>query len=221
VKRFLLIFALASLSLPALFPAQAMPCTNCDETPPPPPRTSCLAAGTLVNLADGKTMRVEQVNLQTRLVSLNKNAPISTGWNMKASRSKTGSSTAITYRHVAPNTHVMYQLTDSLGHQLTATDHHPIITLNRGAVRMDMLKPGDSLITLNGNAYVSDLRQVKYQGLVYNFTTVGQNGVFSNHTFFAQGILVGDLEMQVNLSSQNGFSVISWLLTPFESMMFS
>ncbi|WP_420595615.1 Hint domain-containing protein [Deinococcus sp.] len=196
-------FVLAALlSAPFLSqPASAVRCADCNvDGPSAPPQQApgCLAAGTLVTTDTGGQLAVEQVLRGQRLTALEKlGTPSASG----GSNTPTFESNLVTTVYSAPNTHQMYRLTDSLGHVLTATDHHPIFTVNRGAVQLAKLNAADILLTTQGRASVARLERVNDSGQVYNFVVElgnnrGNQGRRASHTFFAGGILVGDMDVQ-------------------------
>lgn len=62
------------------------------------------------------------------------------------------------------------------------------------------LRAGDGLVTTSGFSRVARLTKTAYRGSVYNFVLSGAGGSTQvGHTFFANDILVGDLEMQTAL----------------------
>lgn len=186
-----------------LTPASAIRCANCtgeDGTPSPStsPGHVCLAAGTVVTTASGAALAVERVRLGQPLLALEQP---SLEWASSAPGRPTFRAGAVTAVYSALNTRPMYRLSDSAGHVLTATDHHPVFTLNRGNVQMARLRVGDVLLTTGGRATVSGLSRVNSPGKVFNFVVnlgnnPGNQGRGAAHTFFANGILVGDMDVQ-------------------------
>ncbi|WP_368273655.1 Hint domain-containing protein [Enterocloster bolteae] len=77
--------------------------------------------------------------------------------------------------------------------QLSITKDHPIIT-NEGVVRAITIKAGDLLLTVEGYVKVVSVENIKYESNVYNLSLSDRD-----NTFWAEGIAVGDIEIQNRL----------------------
>ncbi len=158
---------------------------------------SCLVSGTKITMSDRKVVAVEKVALNSSVLSPQKSLLQLVSLKPNVSFTKNQVSTVAKSK----NTRSLYVLIDSKGNSLTATDHHPIATLNRGFVQLSNLKVSDVLITLNGNSKVSSVKlSPRKDTHVYNLV-VGSTDVSdaSNHSYFANGILTGDLYVQAAL----------------------
>jgi len=160
-------------------------------------RPHCLGTGTRITLASGETVAVE--NLTDPQVLLASAAlPAST---------LTGNASNIDFKTVPAGINEFYSsaysdqiytLVDTLGNTLVATGFHPIVTQNKGVISVAELQVGDVLFTRNGPSQVKGLSKAPYTGgKVYNFG-VGTSATKAQHlgNFYANNILVGDLDMQ-------------------------
>lgn len=144
---------------------------------------SCLAAGTEVNMADGSRKTVDEINQDKEEYS------VKTGKGV--SRKVIGTSSGI-------EPHPMYRIKTDKNQDLLVTRTHPIITA-RGVVMARDLKIGDKVLTAKGKAKITSLDQEQYSGRVYNLK-LGEieDAKAGKSTFYANGILVGDLRTQTH-----------------------
>jgi len=162
---------------------------------------TCLAAGTQIQMADGHARKVEDV-LQGQNVS----APVvarelaafspsafHTVFNLKKLEAARVMETTI----LPLNGKAMLELQVASGQVLQATENHPIIT-ESGVRTMGELKVGDRVYTTAGVSPVTQIKVVAYQGQVYNLAVKGASAPEAKTfgVFYANGILVGDLNVQ-------------------------
>ena len=93
----------------------------------------------------------------------------------------------------------MFQIVTEGKHRLLLTRAHPVFT-SKGAVMARDLKVGDQVLTKNGKTdRIAAIKTVQHTGRVYNLQLgereEAQEGKL---TFFANGILVGDLYTQAH-----------------------
>jgi hypothetical protein len=160
---------------------------------------TCLVKGTKVQLSQsGKSINVESVKSGDKVLSLTQSfiQMVSTANNYLLNPARVETTT------VTKNTRTLYVLKDSQGRALIGTENHPIATANRGFVALKDLRSSDSLITLKGTSKVTSIalsnrKEITVFNLVVGETNLSKNQ--STHTFFANGILVGDLYVQALL----------------------
>lgn len=162
----------------------------------------CLVADTVITLADGQTAFIQDILQRQEIVSYTED-------NLFASVAEVGASFNQSLVNFVSNriaSQSMYELVDTFGNVLQGTGNHPIITVNRGIVPMAQLQVGDTLVTLYGESQVASLSTFDYQGSVHNLALSDFNNEstdleanLSTHTFFANNILVGDLNLQYAL----------------------
>lgn len=150
---------------------------------------SCLAKGSMVEMANGKQKAIENIKVG-EIVRAN-------GTNMRVSDVSIGIETI-----------PMVRVKDNLGHSVLLTESHPIETLARGIVWANELEPGNWIYSSSGNTRVTSLSMEKYNDNVYNLKLeplYGNTENLSNNSyaFYANGILVGDLSMQSSYEFKN------------------
>ncbi|WNG26554.1 hypothetical protein F0U62_22955 [Cystobacter fuscus] len=150
-------------------------------------RNSCMAEGTRIQLAGGHEVPVEQVKLGDKILA-------------GAGRA------ALTVTDVARGNEItpFVHLRDSLGHQVTLTEMHPVITASGQVMAARDLKVRDQVRTDKGVASLTAVKRVPVNGKrVFNLklgTAEELAGVDAlGRTMFAGGFLVGDLAMQEEL----------------------
>ncbi|PTL83272.1 hypothetical protein DAT35_14885 [Vitiosangium sp. GDMCC 1.1324] len=152
-------------------------------------RNACLAQGTRVTKADGKTVKVEQVKLGDKLLA-------------------NGQGLALTVTSVSRGgeNKPLVKLRDDHGGEVMVTETHPMVTAKRGVVQAGELKPGEALLTRTGTATLVGVERVPYSGEVFNFALGTPEELASvkpeARTLYANGYLVGDSHMQLTLEKQ-------------------
>jgi len=138
----------------------------------------CLAKGTLVTMADGTTLPIEQLNnTHTVLSGEFATLPVRATSQAPASLDET------------------LTIAGASGHLLTLSDGCVVWT-SAEPLQAGELKIGDTIITLKGTDTISSIERRAYNGILYNLhlSNGEQPGPMSvsGTNFFANGILVGD-----------------------------
>ncbi|WP_338863373.1 Hint domain-containing protein [Myxococcus stipitatus] len=149
---------------------------------------SCMAEGTKVVLADGRTVPVEQVQRGARIVTNDQ-----------------GEALTVTDVQVGGELEPMVNLVDDKGHKVSLTDKHPVIMADGKPVAAGTLRVNDRVSTRDGVATLTSVTREKYAGKVYNFNLgtaaeLARAGKNAN-TLFANGFRVGDNKMQGDLTA--------------------
>ncbi|CAM4518308.1 MULTISPECIES: Hint domain-containing protein [Myxococcus] len=150
---------------------------------------SCMAEGTQVKLADGTLAPVESVKLGDKVIADAKG-------------------TVLTVTDVARGNEAkpLFRLRDSVGHDVTLTEMHPVIMSTGKVVAAKNLKVKDQVRTVKGVSTLTSITPVSPDKMrVYNLRlgtdpellAVGKNG----RTLYAGGFLVGDMTMQDELQA--------------------
>lgn len=139
----------------------------------------CVAAGSEILLANGKSMKIEKIKGGEK-VKIGADGEVFTvvdtfGTNKEAE---------------------VLAVTTSGGHELLITHMHPVLT-TKGLVAARDLVTGDELLTDKGASRVKSIKTQKYSGMVYGFSvgaTPEEIDRFTddNTCYFANGILIGD-----------------------------
>lgn len=166
--------------------------------------SDCLVADTVITLADGQTAFIQDILANQQLVTYTSED------NLIASVADAGisfNSSVVNFVSNSAASDNVFELVDTLGNSLKGTGNHPIITVNRGVVPMGQLQVGDTLVTLYGESQVASLTAFAYEGSVHNIALGNFNhdaadveASISEHTFFANNILVGDINLQYALA---------------------
>lgn len=146
---------------------------------------SCLAAGTMVQLADGNEVAIESIGTGER---------ISNPFHADA-HALTVMDTSIGHESTP-----MYRLEDEAGRSILMTEMHPIQTIDRGMVAAKHVREGDMVMTRSGPSKLVRVTQEKYDGKVYNLR-VGSEAEMASLSqeqtiIYANGFMVGDLQIQ-------------------------
>jgi hypothetical protein len=155
-----------------------------------PPTSHCLAPGTQISLGN-QTLSIESLNIGQLILKPLELILVPTGVSVERNRF---SAARIREVHRSEHQGKLYLIADSEGHVLSATAGHPIFT-TQGAVVASQLQVGDWVQTISGKARIERITIFDYAGLVFNLSLDAGQGAYA-HTFFANGILVGDLTMQ-------------------------
>jgi hypothetical protein len=139
----------------------------------------CVAAGTQILLADGKSMKIDDIKGGEK-VKIGADGEVFTvvdtfGTNKEAE---------------------VLVLTTKSGHELLITHMHPVLT-KKGLVAARDLVAGDQVLTEDGASRVKSIKTRKYSGMVYGFSvgaTPEEIESFTNDNtcYYANGILIGD-----------------------------
>lgn len=146
---------------------------------------SCLAAGSLIQLADGSQVAIED---------LATGAHVFNPYHLH-SQSLTVTDTAVGFEAVP-----MVRIEDESGRSLLMTEMHPIEVVGRGMVQAKALRAGDVVMTTAGASELVDVRREAYDGKVYNLkvgSEIEQSRLGVDQTVvYANGFLVGDGQIQ-------------------------
>jgi len=144
---------------------------------------SCVAAGTLVRLADGSTTVIEKI----------------TADNQPQVMTAAGDKRTVLGTAKGVELHPMIRLKTSLGQDLLITRTHPVLSAN-GLVMARDLKVGDSVKTEKGMAKIVSTAQEKYTGQVYSLRLGWFDEARSDRrTHSANGIFIGDSVSQIQM----------------------
>lgn len=166
--------------------------TNDPNTPPQDPYFkvipdlyvyfSCLAHGTEVAMAGGGTRKIEEIRQGDKVLTDPKGSVMAVDSTLKGTEE-------------VP----MIRLKTREGHELLLTGGHPVVT-PKGVVLARMLAAGDRVVTREGTATLASVAREMFGGFVWNLNVGPRQEDFSrladNTTFFANGIRVGDNQMQ-------------------------
>lgn len=147
---------------------------------------SCMAAGTMIEMADGSLVAVEDIASGDHVFN-----------------SVHDGAKGLTVMDTAVGTELkpMVRLESSDGHSVLMTDNHPIKTADRGIVLSRDLREGDMVLTASGISELVRVELEQYEGKVYN-VKLGTDmekaalGAEDMTLVYANGFLVGDMQVQ-------------------------
>ncbi|HKR11618.1 MAG TPA: Hint domain-containing protein [Pyrinomonadaceae bacterium] len=142
----------------------------------------CVAAGSKVLMAGGKTKKIEAIRGGDKVKLQN-------GVNF----------TVVDTFGTNKEADVLVVKTEA-GHELLITDLHPVLTMTGLVAARDLLV-GDKLMTDHGPSPVTSIKRKKYSGMVYSLG-IGPTDAVTASTdettcFFANGILIADSRLCV------------------------
>ncbi|HYO65788.1 MAG TPA: Hint domain-containing protein, partial [Archangium sp.] len=144
---------------------------------------SCLAKGTQVRLADGKSAAIETITPGSKVVTDNSGLALGV------------SDTSVGIERIP-----MVHLKDDAGHDLLLTVSHPVVTPDRGVVWAEELAVGDKVYTEGGVSSLVKADREMFDGTVHNLkldtSGLKQSRFARGSTLYANGFMVGDLSMQ-------------------------
>jgi hypothetical protein len=146
---------------------------------------SCLAAGTSIQLADGRGVPVESIQAGDK--TFNPFHP-------------DGAALTVVDTAKGFETVPMIRIKDNAKRSLLVTEMHPIATVDRGMVQARKLRVGDKVQTRTGPSQLVSVTREPFSGKVYNLK-VGSDAeslkLGSDQTVgYANGFLVGDGQIQ-------------------------
>jgi len=151
---------------------------------------SCLAAGTVIQLADGRGAPIESIQ---------------TGDQVFNPFEKTRTSLTVADTAKGIETVPMVRIKDEKGRSLLMTEMHPIQVVKRGMVTAKHLKAGDMVLTQSGPSRLVRVTREKFDGTVHNLkvgTDVETRSLGTDQTVvYANGFLVGDGQIQSKYES--------------------
>lgn len=147
---------------------------------------SCLAAGTMLQMADGGMLAVEDVVK---------------GAHVFNSTHHGAQGLTVTDTAVGFEAEPMVHLVADSGHSVLMTEMHPVQTPDRGIVLAKDLQEGDLVVTVDGVSALSEVGRERYEGKVYNVKlgTEREKAALGGEDLtlvYANGFLVGDGQVQ-------------------------
>lgn len=171
------VFAICSTGTPGQPGVHCTPIPNLQFT------WHCVAEGTLVTLADGSTVRIEDTHNQMRV------------------RTGTGGDLAVEANWCGQHEGPILTIATDTGRKLTLTPDHPVCAAS-GLVAARDLKAGD-LVVVEGHSIetIASIDTSESSGLFWNLMLGNEDdrkagASLSVSTFIANGIVVGDFESQ-------------------------
>lgn len=155
---------------------------------------SCLAKGSMITLASGKTMPIERLKVGDKVLGASEYSP------------HKDMSLVIEDISIGVETIPMVEITTSTGETLLLTESHPVLNVADQPVWANALQVGDRIQTQDSKVMISSIRHVDYDDNVYNLKLARPEGDShydqgESFAMYANGLLVGDLSMQ----SENEF----------------
>jgi len=143
---------------------------------------SCLAAGTEIELAAGKSGTIESLKMGDRVFN-------------PYQKALTVMDMAIGFETVP-----MVRIRSEAGRSLLMTEMHPIQVVGRGMVQARALQKGDMVMTKSGPSKLVEVSREAYDGKVYNLK-VGSDAeklalAEDQTVVYANGFMVGDGQIQ-------------------------
>lgn len=152
---------------------------------------SCLAKGTQILMADGKTVNIEKIAKGSKVVA-----------------DGSGVALSVTDVSVGIERIPMVRIQDDAGHELLMTTSHPVLTPDRGVVWAEELTVGSKVLTRSGPRTLVTVKRELYHDQVYNLkldtSTLAQKTFPEGSSMYANGFLVGDLGLQKAYEFKNG-----------------
>jgi hypothetical protein len=147
---------------------------------------SCLAEGTMLQMADGSLVAVEDVAAGTHVFNT-----VHDG----------AQGLTVTDTAVGVETEPMVRLVAEGGREVLMTEMHPVQTPDRGIVLAKELQEGDLVATVDGLRVLSRVSREEYEGKVYNVKlgTELEKAALDGEDLtlvYANGFLVGDGQVQ-------------------------
>ncbi len=146
---------------------------------------SCLAEGTQVQLADGRLVPIESIQIGDKIFN-----PFHPG----------AQELTVTDISKGFETVPMVRIKDQAGRDLLMTEMHPIATVDRGMVQARKLRVGDKVHTQTGVSQLVSVSREPFPGKVHNLkvgTSTEALKLGPDQTVvYANGFLVGDGQIQ-------------------------
>jgi hypothetical protein len=144
---------------------------------------SCLAEGTEIRMADGKTVKIENITKGSKVLT-----------------NDSGLALGVADLSVGIERIPMVRIEDDAGHNLLLTTSHPVVTPDRGVVWAEELSVGNKVFTQSGITTLVKAEREMFRGTVHNLkldtTGLPEREFAKGSTMFANGFRVGDLAMQ-------------------------
>jgi hypothetical protein len=144
---------------------------------------SCLAEGTEIRMANGKTLKIEDITKGSKILT-----------------NDSGLALDVADLSIGIERIPMVRIEDNAGHSLLLTTSHPIVTPDRGVVWAEELSVGNKVFTESGVTTLVKAEREMFRGTVHNLkldtTGVTEREFAKGSTMYANGFRVGDLAMQ-------------------------
>jgi hypothetical protein len=158
-------------------------------TPPIRETNSCLAAGTQIATADGKTRNIEDLHVGDTVAN-----PYAASLTVEDTTIGTEST---------PMVHIV----DDHGRELLMTEMHPLYVVDHGIVAAKHLRVGDEVKTIGGSSKLVRISRESYGGKVHNLrvgSATEMRSLGADRTaMYANGFLVGDSQIQAKYQSMD------------------
>lgn len=147
---------------------------------------SCVAAGTLVRLADGSEAAIETLSAD----------------DSRSVRTATGETRTVLGTGRGVELHPMIRLETNRGQSLLLTRTHPVLTVHGPVMALD-LKAGDRVRTEKGVAAIVSITTEEYAGQVHSLRLGWfDEAKTDRRTYSANGIFIGDSVTQQQLEQE-------------------
>jgi hypothetical protein len=151
---------------------------------------SCLAEGTMVQMAGGKEVAIESISANSRVYS---------------PYSSMDSSLEVTDTSKGYEEPPMVRIESQNGKSLLMTEMHPVHVVGKGMVAAKDLVQGDTVLTTDGPSQLVKVAREQFAGNVHNLklgsATEKQSLGEDQTVFYANGVLVGDGQIQSKYES--------------------
>ncbi|MBQ4878470.1 hypothetical protein J8M21_14750 [Pseudoalteromonas luteoviolacea] len=161
------------------------------EHPPLQMVFSCLAKGSMIKLANGKELPIEQLRVGDTVLGASQYAP-----NIHLPLE-------IKDVSIGSESQPMIKLITESGKELLLTESHPVVTQSGVSSWANKVQVGDRIRTASGLELITHVEEQKYNDHVYNLK-LARTADDPNHnpgetfSMFANGLQVGDLAMQTD-----------------------
>lgn len=140
----------------------------------------CLTPGTKIHMAGGSNKRVEDVKVGDKVISNQNKKP------------RKVTSTIPGYEDGW-----VYVVTDANGNSVEMTAEHPVLLVDQKVLLARQLEPGMKIYNEKGKTSIKSIKKKNYIGKVWNLVLEDSAKTdYKSTGFYAEGILVGDNDMQ-------------------------
>jgi hypothetical protein len=154
-------------------------------------KNSCLAAGTQIARADGTSAPVEQIKVGEKVIANGRGLALTVTSVIEGIESRKK----------------MIRLRDARGRDVLVTEKHPMLRDDGTVLAADALVAGDTVLARDGATRLVSVEREAYKGQVYNLVLGTEQELAKvgnqERTMFANGFLVGDNHMQMELERQS------------------
>lgn len=154
-------------------------------------KNSCLAEGTQIARADGTSAPVERIQVGEKVIANGRGQALTVTSVIKGIESRKK----------------MIRLRDAKGREVLVTEKHPMLSGDGTVLAADALEAGDTVLARDGATRLVSVEREAYKGQVYNLVLGTEQELVNvgkqERTMFANGFLVGDNHMQLELERQS------------------